>query len=75
MQTMGFKECRWCAGEFHGWFAGKQDLLDEAARQIKASEGAKIQWYFAEEEALDVVQDLFMNNGITEIELIFEAPK
>ena len=62
-------------GEFYGWFAGKQDLLDEAARQIKASEGAKIQWYFAEEEALDVVQDLFMNNGITEIELIFEAPK
>lgn len=62
-------------GEFYGWFTGKQDLLDEAARQIKASEGAKIQWYFAEEEALDVVQDLFMNNGITEIELIFKAPK
>ena len=62
-------------GEFYGWFIGKESLLDEAARQIKASEGAKIQWYFAEKEACDVVQDLFMDKGITEIELIFQAPK
>lgn len=60
-------------GEFYGWFTGKQDLLDEAARQIKASEGANIQWYFAEEEALDAVQNLFMNNGINEIELVYKA--
>ena len=60
---------------FYGWYTGKQGLLEEAARQIKASEGAKIQWYFAEEEVLEVVQDLFMNNGITEIELIFQAPE
>ena len=62
-------------GEFYGWFIGKESLLDEAARQIKASEGAKIQWYFAEKGACDVVQDLFMDKGITEIELIFQAPK
>lgn len=62
-------------GEFYGWFIGKESLLDEAARQIKASEGAKIQWYFAEKEVCDVVQDLFMDKGITEIELIFQAPK
>lgn len=53
-------------------FVGMKDgvLLD-----AKASEGAKIQWYFAEEEARDVVQDLFMNKGITEIEFIFQEPK
>ncbi|MBQ2802855.1 MAG: hypothetical protein IJF07_03045 [Lachnospiraceae bacterium] len=62
-------------GEFKDWFSGKQDFIDEAKRQINASEGAKIQWYFAEEESLAAVQDLFMDNGITEIELIFEAPK
>lgn len=39
------------------------------------SEKGQIQWYFAEEESLNVVQDLFMDKGITEIELIFESPK
>ncbi len=62
-------------GEFYDWFSGKQSLIDEAIRQIDASEGAKIQWYFAEKETLDVVQDLFMDEGITGIDLIFEAPK
>lgn len=62
-------------GEFYNWYSGKQSLIDQALRQIGASEGAKIQWYFAEEETLNVVRDLFMNEGITGIELIYEAPK
>lgn len=62
-------------GEFYEWFSGKDSLIAEARRQIAASEGAKIQWYFAEEESLNVVQDLLMDKGITEIELIFELPK
>ena len=45
------------------------------AKFPKSFRRSKTQWYFAEEEALDVVQDLFMNNGITEIELIFKAPE
>ena len=61
-------------GEFYEWFSGKDSLIAEARRQINASEGAKIQWYFAEEESLNVVQDLFMEKGIVEIELIYEAP-
>ena len=61
--------------DFYEWFSGKESLIAEARRQIDASEGAKIQWYFAEEESLNVVQDLFIDKGITEIELIFEAPK
>lgn len=62
-------------GEFYEWFSGKDSLIAEARRQIAASEGAKIQWYFAEEESLSAVQDLFMDKGITEKELIFELPK
>lgn len=50
-------------------------MIDQAIRQIEASEGAKIQWYFAEEETINAVRDLFMNEGITAIELIFEVPK
>lgn len=62
-------------GEFFNWYSGKQSFINQAMRQINASEGAKIQWYFAEEETLNAVQDLFMDEGITGIELIFEAPK
>ena len=62
-------------GEFYDWFSGKESLIAEAKRQILASEGSKIQWYFAEKESLNVVQDLFMDKGIMGIELIFEAPK
>ena len=61
-------------GDFYGWFKGRQGFLDSAARQIRASEGSKIEWYFAEESVRDLVQDLFMEHGITEIELIFDPP-
>lgn len=59
-------------GEFYAWFKGAQGLVHQALKQIEASEGAKIQWYFAEEEVVKVVQDLFDRYEITEIELIFE---
>jgi hypothetical protein len=62
-------------GEFYDWFSGKKDLIDEAVRQLRASEGAKIQWYFAEQSALDAVQNLFENQGIQNIELIFQPAK
>jgi hypothetical protein len=62
-------------GEFFDWFSGKQSFINQAKRQINASEGAKIQWYFAEEETLNAIRDLFANEGITGIELIFVAPK
>ncbi|MBR1461184.1 hypothetical protein IJ596_06090 [bacterium] len=62
-------------GEFFDWFKGKDYLLQEAQRQIVASEGATIKWFFAEEDTLSVVKDLFIDNNITQIELIFEPLK
>ncbi len=62
-------------GEFYSWFEGKDSLVSEAKRQIAASEGSKIQWYFSKKETLKVVQELFMDKGIKGIELKFEAPK
>lgn len=50
----------------------EKGLIDEAQRQIYASEGARIQWYFAEQSTLDAVKALFKNEGINGIELIFE---
>lgn len=50
-------------------------MFDQAIRQIEASEGAKIYWYFVEEETINAVRNLFMNESITEIKIMFEAPK
>lgn len=66
-------------------FDGVKDgvLLDakgEYAQFINPNTGEFYGWFtgkqdLLDETALDVVRDLFMNNGITEIELIFKAPK
>ena len=62
-------------GEFYSWFSGKKGLIEQAKRQLKASEGARIQWYFAEKDTLNAVKALFMDNNIKGIELIYEPYK
>ncbi len=62
-------------GEFKEWFTGKYDIIDEAHRQIKASEGAKIQWYFAEESTMNAFKQLFSDENVCGIELKFEPMK
>ena len=62
-------------GKFYEWFNGQQSLIDEANRQIAASNGAHIQWYFAEEETLNAVKALFEGKVADIIEFIFKAPK
>lgn len=42
-------------GEFYTWFKGKDSLINEALQQIDASEGARIQWFFADEKTLNVI--------------------
>ena len=46
-----------------------------SSNQIYASEGARIQWYFAEESSMNAVKVLFENEGVEGIELVFEAMK
>lgn len=58
--------------EFYHWFSGKQSLIDQASRQIEASEGASIEWYFAEEKTRMAVEKLFKEQGITGITLIYK---
>ena len=36
-------------GEYKDWFFGANSLVDQANRQIMASDGMPICWYFAEE--------------------------
>jgi RHS repeat-associated protein len=57
-------------GEFKSWFSGRKSLVDEARRQINASEGAAIRWHFAEESAMNATKALFRDEGITGIEFV-----
>ena len=47
------------SGEFYGWFKGRQTLLDQANRQLKAAGGVPVEWVFAEESAMKATQKLF----------------
>ena len=55
-------------GEFYGWFSGADGFVDQANRQIQASGGMPIYWYFAEESTMNATQSLFEANNITGIE-------
>ncbi len=50
-----------------GW--AQEGLLKQAQRQIKAANGTKIEWHFAEQEAASTVQQLFKDKGITGIDV------
>lgn len=49
--------------------------LDQATRQIEASGGRPVKWYFAEQPALDFARDLFAKHPILRrIKLIYAPP-
>lgn len=62
-------------GEFYDWFGGQSSLLDEASRQIAASEGALIEWHFSEERTLHAFEQLFSSQNIEGISLVFDPIK
>lgn len=55
-------------GEFKEWFTGANGFADQARRQIEASDGMPICWYFAEESTMNATKSLFEQEGITGIE-------
>jgi RHS repeat-associated protein len=57
------------SGEFYGWFKGKDALLDQARRQLDATEGSPIEWNFSSQKSLDATQKLFNEAGIEGINL------
>jgi RHS repeat-associated protein len=54
-------------GEFYGWFAGRQTLVDQARRQLAAARGTTVEWVFAEREAMQAAQRLLQDSGIAGI--------
>ena len=57
-------------GGFHKWFEGSDGLLDQANRQLRASEGAPIQWHFENRSVMEATHNLFKKNDVQGIELI-----
>ncbi|WP_421977669.1 DUF6443 domain-containing protein [Roseivirga seohaensis] len=57
-------------GGFHSWWKGSDGLLNQANRQLKAADGAKIQWHFENKNVMQATQNLFKEQGIEGIELI-----
>ena len=59
-------------GKYQDWFTGKESLVDQANRQIRASEGLPINWYFADEVSLKATQRFFQEKGISGINFILK---
>jgi hypothetical protein len=62
-------------GKFYKWFNGKDSLIDQAKRQIVASEGAPIDWYFMDEASMNASKYIFQSEDISGINFIFEPLK
>lgn len=62
-------------GKFERWFTGSETLINQANRQIEASEGARIQWYFSDQQSLSAFQTLFREKGVYGIEFIYQPMK
>ena len=58
------------SGTFKDWYTGYFGILDEAGRQVRASEGAPIVWYFAQERSKNVFRKL-LENIFPQIECIY----
>ena len=62
-------------GSFYDWFAGADDLVNQARRQISAAGGIPIDWYFSDYSTMKAVQSLFRSKGISGISYIYQAAK
>ncbi len=61
-------------GSFRAWFRGADGMLEQARKQFSAAKGTPIQWHFAEREVADAVRDLFRNEGLGPIKVVYTPP-
>lgn len=58
-------------GTFKPWFQGASNMLDQAERQLAVAKGMPIEWHVAEQPAAEAITNLFAENGITGIKVIW----
>ncbi|MDA8064029.1 MAG: Tox-REase-5 domain-containing protein, partial [Thermaerobacter sp.] len=65
-------------GEFYDWFKGAEALVEQAKRQVAASNGLPIRWYFSNQASLNATRALLDDAAkgklpeILRIQLIYE---
>jgi hypothetical protein len=50
------------------------EWIGQATRQVQASQGRRIEWYFAEQEAADEARDIFDKNEDLRRIFVFTVP-
>jgi hypothetical protein len=65
MQNMVGKD-----GNFQKWFKGADGMVDQATRQLKAADGAPIQWHFEDKKVMEATRRMFKQNDISGIDLV-----
>ncbi len=62
-------------GRFREFFQGAEDLLSQAARQVRAAGKTSIEWHVAEREAADAITTLLREAGYSSrINVVFTPP-
>jgi hypothetical protein len=61
-------------GSFRAWFRGADGMLEQAKRQFQAAQGTPMQWHFAEREVAAAVRDIFRNEGLGTIKVVYTPP-
>lgn len=49
-------------------------MVDQAERQLVAARGTPITWSIAEPEVAQAIRELFAENGITDIKVVYVPP-
>jgi hypothetical protein len=70
-KSAGYKNFVNKDGEFYSWFKGSDSLEKQAYSQLRAAQGAPIQWHFQNDLALNATKKLFDKKGIRGITLIY----
>lgn len=58
-------------GEFMSWLRGREALVDEAKRQIRAAKGVPIEWHVAERETAIAMRKLLDDEGCSGITVLW----
>ena len=59
--------------EFFGNFEGREQMLDQAVRQVRAANGKRIRWLVAEEKLAGALRKLFLDEQLP-IEVVHVPP-
>jgi RHS repeat-associated protein len=61
------------SGKFYDWFTGKEEILNQAKKQVTAAEGLPIEWHVADEASYNAFKDLFTSKQVEGITLIYDS--